>query len=76
MTETAGGWILISLGVGAIAALCAYVVSYGSYQNQFMDSRSAPRLALQTAATTFVFFFLACLALPWLLKALRGVGSP
>jgi hypothetical protein len=74
MGESLGGWIVVSVGVGAIAAACAYVISYGSYQNQFMDSRSAPRLALQTAGTTFLFFFVACLALPWLLRALRGVG--
>ena len=74
MTETVGGWVVISLGVGVVAAVCAYVISYGSYQNQFMDSRSAPRLALQTAATTFLFFFLVCLALPLILRALRGVG--
>jgi hypothetical protein len=76
MGESLGGWIVKCLGVGLIAAVCAYVISYGSYQNQFMDSRSAPRLALQTAGSTFLFFFLACLALPWLLRALRGVGAP
>jgi hypothetical protein len=75
MPDNFGGLIVAGLVVGTIAAACAFVVSYGSYQNQFMDTRTPRRLALQTAGATFVFFFLACVALPWVFGLFRGLGS-
>jgi hypothetical protein len=48
---------------GALAAACAFVISYGSYQNQFMDTRKPLQLALHSAMTAFIaFFVLTCLA--------------
>jgi hypothetical protein len=48
---------------GALAAACAFVISYGSYHNQFMDTRKPMQLALHSALTAFMaFFVLAVLA--------------
>jgi len=75
MPETLTGLVVAGFVVGTIASTCAFVVSYGSYQNQFMDTRTPKRLALQTAVATFVFFFLAVVALPWVFSVFRGLGD-
>ena len=67
--------IIAGLVSGTIAGTCAFVVSFGSYQNQFMDTRTPRRLALQTAIVTFLFFFLAAIALPVVFGSLRRIGS-
>ncbi len=69
------GYAFIGLIFGALASACAFVISYGSYHNQFMDTRTPMRLALHTAGVTFVFFFVACTLLPWVFGMLRHIGG-
>jgi hypothetical protein len=57
---------MIAVVLATLAAGCAFVIAYGSYHNQFMDTRTPRRLALRTAVTTFLFFLTAALLLPWL----------
>jgi hypothetical protein len=54
-----------SLGVafGLLAAACAFVISYGEYKRNWSFRGSAAGMALRSALVTFVFFFLAALAL-------------
>ena len=52
--------MVIGGGFGVLAALCAFVISYSSYHNQFMDTRKPADLAIRSAITTFfVFLFLS-----------------
>ena len=50
-----------ALGVvfGLLAAACAYVISYAEYKRNWSFRGSAWKMALRSAAVTFVFFFLA-----------------
>lgn len=43
---------------GVLASACAFVISFGGYHNQFMDTRKPWQLALQSAMTAFIVFFL------------------
>lgn len=54
-----------ALGVtfGLLAGACAFVISYGEYKRNWSFRGSATRMALGSAAVTFVFFFLAAIAL-------------
>lgn len=54
-----------ALGVvfGALAAACAFVISYGEYKRNWNFRGSAVKMALRSAAVTFAFFFLAAMLL-------------
>ena len=67
--------MILSVMVSVFAAVCAFVISYGHYQHQFMDTYKPMRLALQAAAVTFLFFMAATAALPWVFRFLRFDGS-
>lgn len=75
MPESFGELAVIGLIFALLAGACAFVIAYGSYQNQFMDTRTPKRLALHTAGVTFLFFFVATVALPWIFSALRHMGG-
>jgi hypothetical protein len=54
-----------SLGAafGLLAAACAFVISYGEYKRNWSFRGNASMMALRSALVTFVFFFLAAIAL-------------
>ena len=59
-----------SLGAvfGALAAACAFVISYSEYKRNWSFRGSATKMALRSAGVTFAFFFLAALALGWIFQ--------
>ena len=59
-----------SLGVafGLLAAACAFVISYGEYKRNWSFRGSASMMALRSAAVTFIFFFLAAVALGFIFQ--------
>lgn len=62
--------LLLALGTvfGALAAACAYVISYAELRHRFLRPDQNPRLmAFQTAAVTFVFFIVAAIVLSFVL---------
>ena len=61
----------LGIGVifGGLAAACAYVISYGEYRQRMLRLDQNPRsMALGTAVMTFVFFFVACIVLAFVLR--------
>jgi hypothetical protein len=54
---------VLGLTFGLLAAACAYAISYGEYKRNWSFRGSAARMALRSAFVTFVFFFLAAIAL-------------
>jgi hypothetical protein len=57
---------------GALAAACAYVISYGEYRQRMLRPDQNPRrMALGTATVTFAFFFVAAVVLSFVLN--RGL---
>jgi hypothetical protein len=48
---------------GVLAAACAFVISYGEYKRNWNFRGSATHMALRSALVTFLFFFLAAIAL-------------
>ena len=48
---------------GALAAACAFAISYHEYKSNWNFRGSASKMALRSALVTFVFFFLAAIAL-------------
>ena len=59
-----------SLGAafGLLAAACAFVISYGEYKRNWSFRGSASMMALRSALVTFVFFFLAAIALGFIFQ--------
>jgi hypothetical protein len=53
-----------ALGVvfGVLAGACAYVISYAEYKRNWSFRGSATRMALRSAIVTFLFFFVAAIA--------------
>ena len=63
--------LLITIGAifGALAAACAYVISYNEYRQRMLRLDQNPRqMALQTAAATFVFMLVAAVVLSFVLS--------
>ena len=60
-----GTALVIGAIFGLLASACAFVISYGSYHNQFMDTGKPVVLALQAAMTAFIVFFLLSGAATW-----------
>jgi hypothetical protein len=63
--------MFLALGAlfGALAAAGAYVISYGEYRQRMLRPDQNPRrMALGTAAVTFVFFFVATIVLSFALN--------
>jgi hypothetical protein len=53
---------------GALGAAGAYVISYSEYRRRRLNpGQSARRMALGTAAVTFVVFFLSAIVLSFVL---------
>jgi hypothetical protein len=53
---------------GALAAVGAYLIAYDQYTRRMLRPDQNPRrMALETAATTFVFFFVASIVLAFVL---------
>ena len=48
---------------GLLAAACAFAISYAEYKRNWSFRGSATKMALRSALVTFVFFFLAAIAL-------------
>jgi hypothetical protein len=48
---------------GLLAAACAFFISYAEYKRNWSFRGSATKMALRSALVTFVFFFVAALAL-------------
>ena len=61
------------LGVvfGLLAAACAFVISYHEYRNNWNFRGSPAAMALRSAIVTFVFFFVAALALGYLFRMVK-----
>ncbi len=54
---------------GALAAAGAYLISYAEYRQRMLRPDQSPRrMALGTAAVTFVFFFCAAIVLSFVLN--------
>ena len=63
--------IFLTVGVpfGALAAVCAYVISYSEYRQRMLRLDQNPRkMALETAAVTFIFFVVASVVLYFALR--------
>ncbi len=62
--------LLLALGTlfGALAAACAYLITYAELQRRFLRPDQNPRqMALKTAAVTFLFFVVAAVVLSFIL---------
>lgn len=54
---------------GALAAACAYLISYHEYRQRMLRLDQNPRrMALNTAIFTFVFFVVAAVVLSFVIK--------
>ena len=53
----------LGLVFGALAAACAFVISYGEYKRNWSFRGSASKMALRSALVAFAFFFLAAILL-------------
>ena len=54
---------VLGLVFGALAAACAFFISYAEYKRNWNFRGSATNMALRSALVTFIFFFVAALAL-------------
>ena len=60
--------VVLGLVFGALAAACAFVISYGEYKRNWSFRGSASRMALRSALVTFAFFFLAAMVLGLIIR--------
>jgi len=54
---------VLGIAFGALAAACAFFISYAEYKRNWSFRGSATTMALRSAAVAFAFFFLAAMAL-------------
>jgi hypothetical protein len=63
-------FLLLGVVFGALGAAGAYVISFSEYRRRRLrPDQNARRMALETAAVTFVFFFVAAIVLSFVLSA-------
>ncbi len=70
--------LLLVLGMlfGALAAACAYVISYAEHRRRFLRPDQNPRrMALQTAVVTFAFFVVTAIVLAFVLPLVMRPNS-
>jgi hypothetical protein len=62
--------VFIMLGVvfGLLAGASGYVITYGEYKQRMRSTSDARKAGMRSATVAFLFFFLAALALPWILQ--------
>lgn len=61
-------FLVLGTVFGALGAVGAYVISYSEHRRRRLrPGQSARRMALETAAVTFVVFFVAAIVLSFLL---------
>jgi uncharacterized protein (DUF2062 family) len=62
-------FLVIGVLFGGLAAVAAFVISYNEYRQRMLRLDQNPRtMALGTAVVTFVFFFVACIVLAFVLR--------
>ena len=59
---------ILGVTFGLLAAACAYVISYAEYKRNWSFRGSAAKMALRSALVTFLFFFVAAIALFGILR--------
>lgn len=62
---------MLGVAFGALAAACAFVISYHEYKNNWNFRGSPARMALRSAAVAFAFFFAAGIALAYAFQFVR-----
>ena len=58
----------IGLVFGLLAGACAFVIAYSEYRRNWSFTGNAALMALRTALSAFLIFFLATLVLPWVFE--------
>ena len=61
---------VLGLVFGMLGGACAFVISYGEYKRNWSFRGNASMMALRSASVTFAFFFVAALAVGFLLRLL------
>jgi hypothetical protein len=54
-------FVLLGGVFGVLAAVMAYIITFGEYPHHFPDTRMPRKLALETALVTFAVFMLLAL---------------
>ena len=62
---------VLGLVFGTIAGAAAYVIAYAEYKRNWSFRGNAVTASMRSAGVAFVFFFLAALALAFLLERFR-----
>jgi len=57
----------IGLFFAPLAALMAFIITYGEYQHHYPDKATPRKLAIEAAAGTFVFFMIISVVIGWFL---------
>ena len=72
MPENQVTFVVIGVVFGSLAGLCAFFIAYAEHRQRMraLTEKSPEELATRTAIVTFLFFFLASCALPWILQSL------
>ena len=72
MPENQITFVIVGVVFGSLAGLAAFFIAYAEHRQRMMapTEKSAEQLATRTAIVTFLFFFLASCALPWILQGL------
>src|SRR5262245_13995399 len=53
---------------GLLAGVCAFVIAYSEYRRNWSFTGNAALMALGTALSAFLVFFVAALVLPWVFE--------
>ena len=72
MPENQSTFVVIGVVFGSLAGLCAFFIAYAEHRQRMRapTEASPERQATRTAIVTFLVFFLASCALPWILQSL------
>jgi hypothetical protein len=64
--------LLIGLVFSPIAAMMAFLITYGEYQHHYPDKATPRKLALEAAVGAFIFFLALSIIIGWLLGKIIG----
>lgn len=62
--------LVVGLVFAPLAALMAFLITYGEYQHHYPDKVMPRKLALEAAAGTFIFFLILSIVIGWFLTSI------
>ncbi len=64
--------LLIGIVFAPLAALCAYIITYGEYQHHYPNNEMPKKLAMEAAIGTLILFLVLSIVIGWFMSGITN----